>query len=85
MLDSLGPSLTDFVKANKGPISLKTVLSIAMLLIGNIKKVHGQGLIHREIRPDALFFARDNDTSKVYFTDFVLAKPYRDEDGMHNL
>ena len=42
-------------------------------------------MIHREIRSDALFFGRDKDQSKVYFTDFILAKFYKDDDGMHHL
>ena len=41
MFEDLGPSLTDFVRASKDPISLKTVLGIAVQLIGNIRKVHG--------------------------------------------
>ncbi len=62
----------------RGPLSEAEFFDIAMQVARALEAVHGQGILHRDIKPDNLFVTS---SGQVKLTDFGLAKPLRQEDG----
>ena len=78
IMNLLGSSLEDLLKACVDAMSLNTVLMIALQLISNIRKIHEEGVIHRDIKPENFVMGQGKDKSKVFLIDFGLAKMYMD-------
>ena len=57
---------------------------IGLQIIDRIEYIHGQGLLHRDIKPDNFLIGRDsNESNTIYMIDFGLAKKYKTKDGQH--
>ncbi len=70
-----GPSLQELLE-QVGPLDLKTVLRIAVLIADGLAAAHAQGLIHRDIKPANILL--EQGTERVKITDFGLARAVDD-------
>ena len=78
VMDMLGPSLEDLFSSCKRSFDLKTTCMIAIQMISRIEKVHGERIIHRDIKPDNfLIGATESTKDNVYIIDFGLAKCFK--------
>ena len=48
-----------------------------------IEQVHGEGILHRDIKPDNFLLGAADDSDSIYIIDFGLAKRYLFSDGEH--
>ena len=83
-LPLLGASVEQALKESSGPASTRemrtaTALAIAMSVTRTLSKIHGRGLIHRDITPANIMFGREG--RGIWLCDFGLARAYRDENG----
>ncbi len=62
----------------RGPVNKAEFFDIAMQVARALEAAHGQGIVHRDIKPDNLFVTGSGQTK---LTDFGLAKPVSQEDG----
>eukprot|EP00930_Biecheleria_cincta_P090871 TRINITY_DN80357_c0_g1_i1.p1 TRINITY_DN80357_c0_g1~~TRINITY_DN80357_c0_g1_i1.p1 ORF type:complete len:399 (-),score=52.54 TRINITY_DN80357_c0_g1_i1:114-1310(-) len=86
VMDLLGPSLNDLLGNVfcRGKFTLKTVLMLAVQMIGCVEFVHESGVIHRDIKPHNFCMGLGTRSSHVRILDFGLAKQYRDlKTGQH--
>ena len=73
-----GVLLQDYLK-KQGPMQPKVAMSITMLIIEAIKKIHSKGIIHRDISPDNIFIT-DEKSIKIF--DFGAAILNDSKEGM---
>ena len=78
VMDLLGPSLEDLFNSCSRRFTMKTVLMLAGQMISRVEYVHNKNFIHRDIKPDNFLMGLGKNCSKLYLTDFGLAKKYRD-------
>ena len=84
VMDMLGPSIEDLFQTCKRNFDLKTVLMIGHQMIQRIEKVHGERIIHRDIKPDNFLIGGTESTrDSVYIIDFGLAKCFKNSEGEH--
>lgn len=57
---------------NKGPLSLKKFLEIAIQIAAGLTAAHEAGIVHRDLKPENIMVGRDQ---HVKILDFGLAKP----------
>jgi len=62
----------------RGPVSEAEFFAIAMQVARALDSAHGQGIVHRDIKPDNLFLTRSGQAKVM---DFGLAKTVSQEDG----
>jgi len=62
----------------RGPVSEAEFFDIAMQVARALDSAHGQGIVHRDIKPDNLFVTRSGQAKVM---DFGLAKTVSQEDG----
>jgi casein kinase 1 len=77
----LGPSLESLLHKHKR-FTVKSVIRLAISMIGIIKYIHSCGYLHRDIKPDNFVIGHD-ELSKLYCIDFGLAKKYIKKNGDH--
>ena len=73
-----GVLLKDYLE-KQGRMEVKTALTIIEPVIEAVKKIHAQGIIHRDISPDNIFIA-DEEAIKVF--DFGAARLSDSKEGM---
>lgn len=73
-----GVLLEDYLK-RQGPMHPKVAMSITMLIIEAVKKIHSKGIIHRDISPDNIFITDEN-SIKIF--DFGAAILNDSKEGM---
>lgn len=73
-----GVLLKDYLE-KQGKIEVRTALTIIEPIIDAVKKIHAQGIIHRDISPDNIFIAGE-DAVKVF--DFGAARLSDSKEGM---
>jgi Tol biopolymer transport system component/DNA-binding winged helix-turn-helix (wHTH) protein len=61
-----------------GKLSESELIDIAVQVANALEAAHGQGMVHRDIKPDNLFLTKHG---VVKLMDFGLAKPLEDEGG----
>lgn len=66
-----GPSLRDYLHAN-GPLPLNHALQIGLDLCDALGFAHGQGVVHRDVKPDNVHLVQPSNTAKL--TDFGIAR-----------
>ncbi len=67
-----GQDLEERLKAAKGPLPLEEALEIAARVAAALDYVHGQGIVHRNVRPTSIFLG---EYGKVKLGDFGSARP----------
>jgi len=66
-----------------GPVPLPLALEIAVQALGALGYLHRKGLVHRDVSPDNLMLAREDDGAPlVKLIDLGLAKGLQDESGL---
>ena len=84
VMDMLGSSLEILFEHCKRKFDLKTVSMVGIQMIKRIEKVHEEGILHRDIKPDNfLIGGKDINKDFVYIIDFGLAKFYKEANGQH--
>ena len=71
-----GESLRD--RMTRTPLSQEELIDIATQVAKALEAAHGQGMVHRDIKPDNLFLTKHG---VVKLMDFGLAKPVEEESG----
>lgn len=74
-----GPSLQEYLKQT-GPLPMKTVLAWGMQLADVLAFLHGQGIIHRDVKPSNILVETESQTVKL--TDFGLSVNLYDRDSL---
>ena len=74
VVNLLGDSLTTFKQKDK--ILLNDIKYIACQMISRVQVLHGNGFVHRDIKPDnfLLGYSSKKDKGMVYLIDFGLCK-----------
>ena len=85
-LPLLGRTLRSSVQLAQGGEVERTLeamaLAVALVVTRTLSKVHGRGLVHRDVTPDNIMFGREG--RGIWLCDFGLARPYR-EASVHQL
>lgn len=72
---------------NRRHFSLKTVLTIGIGLLDLLKRLHDEGFIHCDLKPDNIMigdFKKDfHEMNQLYLIDFGIASRFLDEEGNH--
>jgi serine/threonine-protein kinase len=66
-----GPTLRDILRMRNN-LSIKEALTVTLQLADALGYAHGQGVIHRDVKPDNIHLVLPNDTVKL--TDFGIAR-----------
>lgn len=56
--------------------TLKTALLVGMQVIQRLEFMHGQGYIHRDMKPENIMIGMGKKANIVYMIDFGLVKRY---------
>ena len=76
-----GRSLQDRLDRD-GPLGVTEVLRIGMQTAAGLAAVHGQGLVHRDVKPANILL--ENSVERVRLTDFGLARAVADAGMSHS-
>jgi serine/threonine-protein kinase len=68
-----GPTLAQWIAA-AGPLPLAHALRAADELLAAVAYAHGQGVLHRDVKPENVMFARRGDGTRLVLIDFGLAR-----------
>eukprot|EP01062_Namystynia_karyoxenos_P006565 TRINITY_DN12300_c0_g2_i1.p1 TRINITY_DN12300_c0_g2~~TRINITY_DN12300_c0_g2_i1.p1 ORF type:complete len:410 (+),score=143.34 TRINITY_DN12300_c0_g2_i1:157-1386(+) len=83
VMELLGPSLEDLMTYCGRRMSLKTTLLLGEQIVGLLENIHGEGFIHRDVKPENFTMGIGEKGHILYLVDFGLAKRYRDKNGDH--
>jgi serine/threonine protein kinase len=75
------------MKKNKQHFSIKTVMTIGICITDLLTKLHDNGFIHNDLKPDNVMigeFRYDlKEMNTIYLIDFGISNKYKDENGNH--
>lgn len=74
VMELLGESLEDLFNACNRRFSLQTTLILAENMLSVLERVHDEGFIHRDLKPDNFLVGGSSDPDSVYLVDFGLSK-----------
>ena len=87
ILEQLGPSAHDLLKRRKKLFSIKCVLSIGLQILDLLEKLHDQGFLHGDLKPDNVLTGNSaknpNWASILYLIDFGFAQRFKNKEGEH--
>jgi len=84
IMEFLGPNLEELFKFCNRKFSLKTVLMVAIQVLNRIEKLHVNGFIHRDIKPDNfLIGVSKKKKGRIFLIDLGLAKKYVTRNNKH--
>lgn len=78
VVERLGYSLQHLFEFCKGRFSLKTVLSMTIMILDRLEYMHTRGVIHRDLKPENFVLGLGENSSVLYVIDFGLSKCFRD-------
>lgn len=82
VMECLGKSLEERLKACGGRFNAKTTVLIAEQMLACIELLHSKGVVHRDIKPDNFMCGVAERRHHLYLIDFGLAEWYW-QDGTH--
>ncbi|XP_059457850.1 casein kinase 1-like protein HD16 [Corylus avellana] len=86
VMDMLGPSLWDVWNNNSQTMSIEMVACIAIEAISILEKIHSQGYVHGDVKPENFLLGTPGttDEKKLFLVDLGLATRWRDNTtGLH--
>lgn len=72
-----GDSLEGLIK-NRPRLNLEEVLEVGIQTARGLEAIHAAGILHRDLKPDNLFWVRDGSQERVVLTDFGLVLKFRE-------
>ncbi|KAG6847289.1 hypothetical protein H0H93_009045, partial [Arthromyces matolae] len=72
-LELLGSDLTHLLKYHDGKFVLSTVLKIADQMLSALSYIHGQGIVHRDVKPCNILLSLEN-PEQLMIVDFAFAR-----------
>lgn len=88
VLERLGLSIKDILKRNKKHFSLKCAITIGLQMVNLLEKLHDEGFIHCDLKPDNIMignYIKDpKSMNQLHLIDFGISQRYVDEDGKHH-
>jgi serine/threonine protein kinase len=82
IMELLGPSLDTIFTRYKKKFDLATVTLLGYDIVCLLEKLHKAGFIHRDIKPNNFLIGCDENSNKIYLTDFGLSRNYM-KNGKH--
>ena len=80
VIELLGPDLSKLFHELNKKFTWKTIFTMGHEMLIRLRSVHEKGLVHRDLKPENFLVGLEGkDRSKIYLTDFGLAKRYCDE------
>ena len=74
VMQLLGPSLSDKIRAQRHPFSLSTVLQLLDQLLTTIESLHKAGYLYRDFKPHNCLLGLGRRKQELFLIDFGLAK-----------
>lgn len=76
VMQQLGQNLETLFNACGRRFSLQTVLRVADKLLTLVERIHAEGFLHRDIKPDNFVVGTPGNEGELYVIDFGLSKCY---------
>lgn len=80
-IELLGKSLGALLKDHGGSFGLATVSTIGIKLLDRLEVLHGQNIVHCDLKPDNITIGKE-DTTELYLIDFGLSQTITDADEL---
>jgi len=78
VMQLLGPSLDDVMKACSGRLSLKSTVLVAEQALHVMEYVHSKSVVYCDVKPENFLMGLNGKAHHVYLVDFGLSKRYHD-------